>query len=79
MRVGRNSTAELSNLYYLPEIFDDEMAEYLAEFKAPMPDYAATFNIAGSFVADRVSAGYRSPVELGWKNRIKFDHDFIGR
>jgi vanillate/3-O-methylgallate O-demethylase len=64
---------------YLPAIFEDDMAEYLAEFKAAMPDYAATFNIAGSFEADRVSAWYRSPVELGWKNRIKFDHDFIGR
>ena len=64
---------------YLPAIFDDDMAEYLEEFKAAMPDYAATFNIAGSFGADHVSAWYRSPVELGWKNRIKFDHDFIGR
>jgi vanillate/3-O-methylgallate O-demethylase len=64
---------------YLPAIFDDDTAEYLAEFKAAMPRYAATFNIAGSFEADHVSAWYRSPLELGWKNRIKFDHDFIGR
>ena len=64
---------------YLPAIFDDDLAEYLAEFKAAMPSYAATFNIAGSFEADHVSAWYRSPIELGWKNRIKFDHDFIGR
>src|SRR6516225_4353360 len=55
------------------------MAEHLAEVKEAMPAYAATFNIAGSFEADDVSAWYRSPVELGWKNRIKFDHDFIGR
>jgi vanillate/3-O-methylgallate O-demethylase len=64
---------------YLPAIFDDDMAEYLAEFKAAMPAYAATFNIAGSFEADQVSAWYRSPVELEWQNRIRFDHDFIGR
>jgi vanillate/3-O-methylgallate O-demethylase len=64
---------------YLPAIFDDDMAEYLGEFKAAMPLYAATFNVAGSFEAEHVSAWYRSPVELGWKNRIKFDHDFIGR
>jgi vanillate/3-O-methylgallate O-demethylase len=64
---------------YLPAIFDGDMAEYLTEFKAAMPAYAATFNIAGSFEADEVSAWYRSPVELGWKNRVKFDHDFIGR
>ena len=45
---------------YLRAIFDDPMAEYLAEFKATMPDYAAKFNIAGSFEADDGSAWYRS-------------------
>ncbi|MBM6593153.1 aminomethyltransferase family protein [Microvirga pudoricolor] len=64
---------------YLPAIFHDEMKEYLAEFKAAMPGFASTFNIAGSFEADDVSAWYRSPVELGWAKNIKFDHDFIGR
>jgi vanillate/3-O-methylgallate O-demethylase len=64
---------------YLPAIFEDDMAEYLTEFKAAMPAYAATFNIAGSFDADDISAWYRSPVELGWKNRVRLDHDFIGR
>jgi vanillate/3-O-methylgallate O-demethylase len=64
---------------YLPAIFEDDMAEYLTEFKAAMPAYAATFNIAGSFDADDVSAWYRSPLELGWKNRVRLDHDFIGR
>jgi vanillate/3-O-methylgallate O-demethylase len=49
------------------------------EFKAAMPAFAATFNRAGSFEADDVSAWYRSPVELGWTRTIKFDHDFIGR
>ena len=64
---------------YLPAIFGSDMEEYLAEFKAAMPTYAATFNLAGSFEADDVSAWYRSPVELGWAKNIKFDHDFIGR
>ena len=64
---------------YLPAIFGEDMQEYLAEFKAAMPAYAITFNLAGSFEADDISAWYRSPVELGWANRIKFDHDFIGR
>jgi vanillate/3-O-methylgallate O-demethylase len=64
---------------YLPAIFDDCMTEYLTEFTAAMPAYATTFNIAGSFDADHVSAWYRSPVELGWKNRVRLDHDFIGR
>ncbi|MBV9628271.1 MAG: aminomethyltransferase family protein [Xanthobacteraceae bacterium] len=64
---------------YLPAIFDDDMAEYLTEFKIAMPAFASTFNIAGSFDANHVSAWYRSPVELGWTKNIKFDHDFIGR
>jgi vanillate/3-O-methylgallate O-demethylase len=38
-----------------------------------------TFNIAGSFEADDITAWYRSPVELGWGKNAKFDHDFIGR
>jgi vanillate/3-O-methylgallate O-demethylase len=64
---------------YLPAIFDPELEEYLGEFRAAMPPYASTFNIAGSFEGDHVGAWYRSPVELGWANRIKFDHDFLGR
>jgi len=64
---------------YLPAIFGENMTEYLEEFKAAMPAFAITFNLAGSFEADDISAWYRSPVELGWANRIKCDHDFIGR
>jgi vanillate/3-O-methylgallate O-demethylase len=64
---------------YLPAILGEDMREYLAEFTSAMPAYAITFNLAGSFEANDISAWYRSPVELGWANRIKFDHDFIGR
>lgn len=64
---------------YCPAIFDDDMAEYRAEFAAAMPAVSATFNIAGSFESDDIRAWYRSPVELGWMKNIKFDHDFIGR
>jgi glycine cleavage system aminomethyltransferase T len=34
---------------------------------------------AGSFEPERVEDLFRSPVELGWKKNIRFDHDFIGR
>lgn len=64
---------------YCPAIFSDEMDEYRAEFQAALPASAVTFNIAGSFEADDISAWYRSPVELGWGKNVKFDHDFIGR
>ena len=35
--------------------------------------------VKGSFETDDISAWYRSPVELGWKQNIKFDHPFHGR
>lgn len=64
---------------YMPAIFDPEMDGYLKEFRAGMPSFASTFNVAGSFESSKVSDWYRSPVELGWAKTIKFDHDFIGR
>lgn len=64
---------------YLPAIFDEDLEDYLAEFKAALPAFASTFNIAGSFQSDDVADWYRSPVELGWGKNIKFDHDFLGR
>lgn len=64
---------------YMPAIFGPEMEEYRREFLAAMPAASATFNIAGSFEADDVSAWYRSPVELGWGKSIKLDHEFKGR
>lgn len=64
---------------YLPAIFDDDMAEYLAEFRAGLPAFASTFNVAGSFQSDDIADWYRSPVELGWGKNVKFDHDFLGR
>ncbi|WP_235888903.1 glycine cleavage T C-terminal barrel domain-containing protein [Maritimibacter alexandrii] len=64
---------------YLPAIFEPEMAGYLEEFRSAMPAFASTFNVAGSFEGQKVSDWYRSPVELGWANRIHLGHDFIGR
>ena len=64
---------------YLPAIFGEDMKDYLAEFKSAMPAFASTFNVAGSFDGDDISAWYRNPVELGWGKRIVLDHDFIGR
>ena len=44
-----------------------------------MPAFAATFNIAGSFEADHISAWYRSPVELGWGNPSSSTTTSLGR
>jgi glycine cleavage system aminomethyltransferase T len=64
---------------YIPAIFDAELADYLAVFRASMPDFAQPAYIAGSYDGQRVSEYYRSPVELGWGRNVRFDHDFLGR
>lgn len=64
---------------YMPAVFDDELKDYLAKFRAGLKSASATFNIAGSFESDQISDWYRSPVELGWGKSVKFDHDFLGR
>ena len=30
-------------------------------------------------LSDDINDYFRNPIELGWKNMIKFDHDFVGR
>jgi vanillate/3-O-methylgallate O-demethylase len=35
--------------------------------------------ISGSYDPANLRARYRTPVEVGWKRMINFDHDFIGR
>ena len=64
---------------YLPAIFEPDMEDYLNEFRSAMPAFASTFNVAGSFEGKQISDWYRSPVELGWANRIHAGHEFIGR
>jgi len=64
---------------YIPAIMGEDMKEYLEEFKAAMPSFAITFNIAGSFEGKDISDYYKSPIELGWSKVVRFDHDFIGR
>lgn len=64
---------------YIPAIFDPELADYLAEFRASMPSFAQPAYIAGSYDGQQISEYYRSPVELGWGRNVKFDHEFLGR
>lgn len=64
---------------YMPAIFDEDLRGYLEAFRAGLPAFASTFNVAGSFQSDDISDWYRSPVELGWAKVINFDHDFLGR
>lgn len=66
-------------LDYMPAIFGPAQAAYLGELVENGNEYMNLYyRLAGSYESDDISDWYRSPVELGWKNRIKFDHDFIG-
>lgn len=53
---------------------DEGFKQYLGAQSARLPAPVLT----GS-MGDDIRLRYRNPVELGWKNMIKFDHDFIGR
>ncbi|MGQ4556533.1 aminomethyl transferase family protein [Halobellus sp. GM3] len=67
---------------FIPAIVAPEMAAYqrwLLEDMDRVSRDILTYPIEGSFDADDISAWFRSPVELGWENRIAFDHDFLGR
>jgi len=63
---------------YVPAMFGaEERAFAEAYFSAnARENYRKT---DGSFEYSDISALYRSPVELGWRRNVKFDHDFIGR
>jgi vanillate/3-O-methylgallate O-demethylase len=73
---------------YLPAVCEPDEAEFLAyqrkrEAEGSQKGRSWTLDgclkVKGSFEADRISAWYRSPVELNWTRNIKFDHDFHGR
>lgn len=50
---------------YMPAIYDEDMAGYMAEFEKAMPGFAKTARVGGSFEGTKPSDYYRSPVELG--------------
>lgn len=66
---------------YQPAMYGEDMQdfrEYLETYEA-YQWFGKGLRIAGSFESNDVSAYYRDPVELGWSDRIIFDHEFIGR
>ena len=64
---------------YIPAFMSDNMLDYFNEFKAAMRSFETVNQIAGSFEGKEISDYYKSPIELGWSNVVKFDHEFIGR
>ncbi|MFB6078019.1 MAG: aminomethyl transferase family protein [Halarchaeum sp.] len=62
----------------VPPLYDDpEMAAYRDWLDADSRE--GTYSIDGSFDSDDVSDYYMSPVELGYRKLIDFDHDFVGK
>ena len=62
---------------YVPAMFGEDEREFAQTFSENARDvYRMT---DGSFEYSDISELYRTPVELGWKKNIKFDHEFIGR
>lgn len=83
-RVGMLNHLEASypthTLDYMPALFDESKEGYRDALAAAVPGvFDFYFKIAGSFESEDIRDYYRSPVDLGWGNRIKFDHEFIGR
>lgn len=64
---------------YVPAMFSPDLADYLETFKTKMGPSFTTINLYGSYEGEDISEYYRSPIELGWKYAVKFDHDFLGR
>lgn len=63
---------------FVPALFGKDEEEFATSyFSANARDVYRTTD--GSFEYGDISALYRTPVELGWKKNVKFDHDFIGR
>ena len=61
---------------YVPAMFGEGEREFAQTFSENARDvYRMT---DGSFEYSDISELYRTPVELGWKKNIKFDHEFIG-
>jgi vanillate/3-O-methylgallate O-demethylase len=63
---------------YVPAMFGDAEREFATTYFSE--NARATYRKTdGSFEYADISALYRTPVELGWRRNVKFDHDFIGR
>jgi glycine cleavage system aminomethyltransferase T len=63
---------------FVPAIFGGSEREFAAAYfsENARQIYRTT---DGSFEYHDIGELYRTPVELGWKKNIRFDHDFIGR
>lgn len=61
----------------VPAIWGDGMEEYRKWLDTD--SRVAQFAVGGSFKSDDISDYYLTPMEMGFKRFIDFDHDFIGK
>lgn len=78
-------------IHFFNALADDARADYRRWVdENPMPEewrgtsmeawpYSISTSYTGSWDGEDIREIYRSPVEMGWSHRIRFDHDFIGR
>jgi vanillate/3-O-methylgallate O-demethylase len=81
------------SMHFFNALSDERRSDYLA-FMADDDNLPAAWHgtplagrlrynfstvFTGSFDGENISALYRSPVEMGWRRNVVFDHDFIGR
>lgn len=65
---------------YMPAIFGSDMTSYVDKLRTEIPGLLDMFlRVKGSLESDDPKSWYKSPIELGWKKNIKFDHDFRGK
>jgi glycine cleavage system aminomethyltransferase T len=64
--------------YHIPYPWgeDESFVKFMAESRIDRP--GTNVDLSGS-MGDDITLRYRNPVELGWTDMIKFDHEFTGR
>ena len=74
--VNRIASGLAQGTDYIPAIYGDDMKEYREWLSAD--SYEATTSVAGSFDSNDITDYYRTPIELGWRSYVSFDHGFKG-
>ena len=62
----------------LPAVYTGEHMKKYREW-LPANGYEGTASIGGSFVSTNIEDYYTTPYDLGYRQFVRFDHDFIGR
>lgn len=80
-----------TGMEYWNALYDDRRADFRTWLEENLPpEWAGTplagawgvslsTSLMGSWDGDSIEELYRSPIEMGWRKSVKFDHEFIGR